>query len=149
MKRIGIVTALALGASHSPATAEAQSIFNGNGFYSQCGDAKAGSFEAAYCLGFVVGLSTVDPPTTARTLEDFKSRRGQVYCQPNGITNGQIYEIVRDYVRRTPRYRHMGMTYLYTLAMNEAYPCPNGASIRVLAEPGVLLYDPPPPSPKP
>jgi len=44
-------------------------------------------------------------------------------CIPSEVTNGQRYEIVKNYLEQNPETRHEYQGRLVTKALNKAYPC--------------------------
>lgn len=130
----------------SPAQSQDISPTMGNGFHAKCISGKPSGFMEGYCLGLVVGIETRQPPSSSKTPEEYFKGRGKSYCYPDGVTNGQTYAVLVDYITRNPRYRHLELKDLVTLAMHEAYPCAEGGTPMVAA-PGFVYILPPPAKP--
>lgn len=128
------------------AYAQEPQITEGAGFHALCISRRNDTFYGPYCSGVVVGISTKATPTTATTFDDHANKRGAAYCFPNRTTNGQIYDVLTNYIQREPRYRHLTLSDLFTLAMNEAFPCPQG-SRPIVSTYGFVYLEPPPKQP--
>jgi hypothetical protein len=60
--------------------------------------------QEGFAYGYIVGIS-------------------RITCRPNGVTNGQMYDIVKKYLIQNPQFRHETMGSLVFDALNEAFPC--------------------------
>jgi len=45
------------------------------------------------------------------------------YCQPQGVTFGQVGDIVKDYLEKHRNDRHKNAATLTIYALSEAFPC--------------------------
>lgn len=107
-----VVVAITLGAFTTTANAE-----TGNELLQSCENKS--SFEAGYCLGTVAG--SYDALLVARAAIP------GLFCPPSkGITNGQVQQIVTDFLEDKPSLRHLDATTLIIGAVSEAWPCPSG-----------------------
>ena len=64
-------------------------------------------FEAARCIGYVAGLAKASPD----------------FCQPAGVTVGQMIRVVVTYVEARPARHHEEFGELALEALEEAWPC--------------------------
>ncbi len=62
----------------------------------------------SYVVGFTHGLALGD-----RT----------IFCPPSAVTNGQIIEVVKAYMRSHPEEHHLEMSTLIYIAVQKAFPC--------------------------
>lgn len=49
---------------------------------------------------------------------------GSLLCVPNGVTMGQMLAIVKKYVREHPEKWMWNGSWMVTMALSEAFPCP-------------------------
>jgi hypothetical protein len=116
--------------------------YTGNSLLSHCQD-SASNYHQGYCLGFIVGQ--VHGYNDGReggamsaalggnvTMERVQSRaeelsvvqaRARYYCLPDGVTNGQLFDIVVRDLKDSPEKRHLPAQPLIWSAMRKAFPC--------------------------
>jgi len=87
-----------------PARAE---FFTGNELLSRMDSESL--VDRSMALGYVVGVSDMGD--------------GVVHCPPNGVTTGQVRDIVRSYLVRNPSERHMTGDVLINKALRAVWPC--------------------------
>lgn len=106
--------ALALMGSAISVPARADDLIEtGNGFLSRCSsERRAADFSTGLCLGYIYAFR-----------ESGVLLQQKTYCPPDGVTNGQVWDIFLSYLRSNPRERHLPTVILLSSAMAEAYPC--------------------------
>lgn len=45
------------------------------------------------------------------------------YCLPSKVTNGQVADVVFNYLESTPAIRHLGASYTVRMSIRSAWPC--------------------------
>lgn len=74
------------------------------------------SLFKALCDGYIVGIS--DALSGGSDIHGIKA------CGPDGITTGQVTEIVIEWLRGHPELLHYAAPGLVAEALSKAYPCP-------------------------
>lgn len=87
------------------ASAFAQSKTDGNQLLSDLKDES--NFRNGFGNGYVTAI--------ADSLDDF--------CPPKGVTNGQLYDIVKNFIEQNPAIRHYHRLYIAQHALKTTYPC--------------------------
>lgn len=101
----------------NPSRADAsEKLSVGNGYYSQC---VATSDLRALCFGYFMGIADAPFMNTGTKMED------AVFCPPPGATYQQNMDIFHAFLRGNPRLRTVNTSLLFSMAMNEAFPCRN------------------------
>jgi Rap1a immunity proteins len=96
---------------------EAKAYVSGNELWVACEAAEGkGSVMDAACGMYVLG--TVD---TVRVLHD--SKQITYYCIPDNVTNGQLVDVVKLYLRNHPENRQYAGPTLIMMALKEKFPC--------------------------
>jgi hypothetical protein len=95
---------------------EANAYVSGNELWGLCEAGGKGSVEEAGCGMYVVG--TVD---TFRALHD--SVQVTHYCIPDNVTNSQLIDVVKLYLRNHPENRQDAGPTLIMIALKEKFPC--------------------------
>ena len=122
MKQIAILllTVIALNARSSAPTIPSES---GNAFLQGCDGASSDSdsglspMRKGFCVGYIQGVvNGYDLAQTTYKLRDF--------CEPANAQNGQVFEVVTNFVKGHPEVRHWQTRELVARAMIEAFPCP-------------------------
>lgn len=106
-----IVVLALLGAVQS-----AHAQITGNDLYERC-SVKEGRDEgfynkSGYCVGFIDGVFAATIPTIS-------------FCGWNGVTSGQLKDIVLQYLYTHPAERHQLANDLVVRALKQAFPCKN------------------------
>lgn len=104
-------------AAMRPVPASAQ-FYTGNKVYTECtADENAATYNVAraLCLGFVVGVYDVVVPL-------IRSSGESALCVPDGVTLGQVTDVVIKYLRDNPAKRNNPAASLVTEALLEAWP---------------------------
>ena len=79
-------------------------------------------FGSGLCIGYVMGLS--DGIAVQQDLLLNKPRiLWQNICRPEGVTSGQLRDVVVKYVEDHPEKRHEPVWLLAIVAMRSAWPC--------------------------
>jgi hypothetical protein len=96
------------------APATAQSFNSGNALFESCSKQSQ-----AYCGGYIIGVFDAAVPVlnTGADVDGFK------FCAPIEVTQGQITDIVVNYLRANPQFRHFNAASLTLSALSKAYPC--------------------------
>lgn len=89
---------------------------SGNFWHEAC-SAKEGSGLRLSCASYIVGISN------GMALQASFAQTEKVTCIPDKVTYGQQTEIFTNYLRNHPESRHEPASYLYAMAMLEAFPC--------------------------
>jgi hypothetical protein len=66
--------------------------------------------KGGYCIGYIVGV------------HDALVSKGN-FCVPDGVTGGQLGDVVKLYLRNHPEGRHLSADELVTAALKEKFPC--------------------------
>lgn len=103
------VATIALFFSTSLVTTHAQAFINGNKLLSECESEIMADMN--FCLGYVSGAADAN---------DFDDT-----CIPEGVTLGQIRDIVKRHLVKQPQYRHMSGSFNVSIALAVAFPCKN------------------------
>lgn len=97
-----VITAVLLAASVSANA----SWFTGNDLHKHF---SGGDYQQGFALGMVVGVaSTWD---------------GNLFCIPQGVTPGQMQDVVRQFIRAKPQDRHESAEIIIAAALINAYRC--------------------------
>ncbi len=89
---------------------------DGNKLYEYCA-AKEGFFQSGLCSGYIFGV--VDGLSTAH----IGLNAPAPFCVPQGVTNGQIVDVVVRYFEATPEQRHFTAASTIAVALMKAFPC--------------------------
>lgn len=113
MKWGNLVLCVAFAVASIPAVAQSNmpAVVNGNGLYERC-KADAGTYYAGVCMGFTLGV--------AASISSFTD---DIVCLPDNVTNGQIIEVVQNYLQRHPEIRQESSVILVGAALGVAWPC--------------------------
>lgn len=106
IKRILIATALVVASLSSPVQA-----FTGNELKRNCGDTDV---NYGLCIGFILGVVDgvlIDTPPDS------------IICIPDGVSFGQMKDIVLKYMNDNPANLHFPGASLVFYALGEAFPC--------------------------
>jgi hypothetical protein len=106
IKRSLIAAALVVASLSSPVQA-----MTGNELKRNCGDTGA---KYGLCVGFVVGVVDgvlIDSPPDS------------IICVPDGVSHGQMKDIVLKYMNDNPANLHFPAALLVFFALGEAFPC--------------------------
>ena len=66
--------------------------------------------KGGYCIGYIQGVHDALQPI-------------RVICVPDGITGGQLGDVVKLYIGNHPENRHRSADELVAAALKEKYPC--------------------------
>ena len=66
--------------------------------------------KGGYCVGYIQGVHDALKPT-------------RVICVPDGVTGGQLGDVVKLYFGNHPENRHLPAAELVTAALKEKFPC--------------------------
>ncbi|HAD86585.1 MAG TPA: hypothetical protein DCG48_04415 [Rhodospirillaceae bacterium] len=91
----------------------------GNSLYSDC---EGEDFKKFKCFGYVVGAYDMHAFMAAAIK---RSGGKQVICGPDGLTVGQMRDVVVKYLKDNPDKRHHPASILAFAAFADAWPCPN------------------------
>jgi len=92
---------------------------SGNAFLSTC--ALAGKTSNELTSAQMGAMSDCLP--YVRGLDDGIGLLNTPYCEPDGLTNGQVLRIFVKYINDNPESAHLQTSKLYLLAMEKAFPC--------------------------
>jgi len=99
-------------------TAPADAGFDsGNRLYEDC--SADTYFNRGYCGGYVVGI--VD---TIESMQASGVLPANAMCIPEGVTKGQLADVVQKHLQDHPELRHHEAGELVPMAINRAFPCP-------------------------
>jgi len=110
MKTLSILTAIFLGLFSN--TLFAGNFQNGNFVYQGLTAWKTpgvGSLDAGIAYGYVIGVSD--------------ALDGAIICLPSNVNQGQITDIVYNYLKDNPQIRQKDGSYLVALALKQFFPC--------------------------
>jgi hypothetical protein len=74
----------------------------------QQGD-PGGLTEWGMCLGYILGVQD--------------ALEGSSFCVPNGVTQGQLKDVVKLWLHDHPETRHLSASSLVAAALKEKFPC--------------------------
>lgn len=99
----------------TPTAAEARDVAvdDGNDLLDVC--SKTDYYSQGYCLGYIRALSSGVDAVLATS--------NQKICYGQGVTIGQIRDVVVAYIRRNPAKRNENAMVLVSWASVEAWPC--------------------------
>lgn len=66
-------------------------------------------YTQGYAQGYVIGA--------------YDTGKNFLHCAPNGVTVGQVTDVIRAYLEANPTLRHHSGDYLVTQALSKAWPC--------------------------
>ena len=100
-----LAAALVVALLPTPVLAEIGFNWDGNSLKELCG---GDAYAKGFCQGYITGTSklTVSPA-----------------CFPDGVTLGQITDIMIKYMNDHPEKLHLASGLLVTIALQEAFPC--------------------------
>jgi hypothetical protein len=93
----------------APMFAHASGFVTGNDLLRNMNSESIGN--RMHALGFVIGVHD--------TLSD------EVICAPNGVTAGQLRDVVKKKLTENPEVRDMGAAVLVMVTLAGTYPCPD------------------------
>jgi hypothetical protein len=115
-------------------------FFSGNDLYQYCSTRRAtiegfvaGVFDASendnqalndYLLENFVIITNLDQSATNTIALGKAQNRIKSYCEPKGITLGQVSDVYCQFLAAKPAMRHMSAAYLFRQSLTEAWPCP-------------------------
>ena len=65
-----------------------------------------------YALGYIVGVSDV-------------SLGAEILCMPSDVTQGQIQDVVRNFLTSNPQTRNLSAYFLVQIALGKYWACPD------------------------
>lgn len=90
--------------------------YTGNELHAVC--SSRAMIDVGVCLGFVAGV--VDG---ALMMTRPLPRKEQLICRPDGVTVGQMRDIVVKFLNDKPGNRHVDAEIMVGLALANAFPC--------------------------
>ena len=63
----------------------------------------------SYALGYITGI--------------FQFTRGTAHCSPDGVTFGQARDVVHNYLKTDPKYRHLDGYFIVVAVLGATWPC--------------------------
>jgi len=82
-------------------------FFSGNHLLAECESRDASS--RIDCLGYTSGAAD--------------AAQGRFYCPPDGVTRGQVRDVVIAHLRANAAQRHLTADVLVALALRDVWPC--------------------------
>lgn len=116
MKKLTIVIAL-VASFH--ATGWAAARYSGNDLLTDLKDSQGTGMLSG--LSYLGGI--IDAEALARNLEQRRPYPRPYYCLPDGVTGGQVSDIVRQHLEANPTTRHYSAVFPVTAALLKAFPC--------------------------
>ncbi len=102
--------------------------FTGNVLHEEC--LKPTQKAQNFCYGFIIGAIDGLTYGTGLGLAAAKSDPGGgeaarflFFCTPKGMTNGQQFDVVTNFLDQNPQLRHQSAVDLIQTAMRDAFPC--------------------------
>lgn len=89
---------------------------SGNRLYEDC--RSENYFNRGYCGGYVIGI--VD---TIEAMQESRLLPADALCIPEGVTKGQLADVVTRYLADHPAQRHDEAGNLVPEALKRAFPC--------------------------
>ena len=78
-------------------------------------NSQVGSFEHSYAFGYVIGA--------------FDAHMNVTVCPPSNITQGQVLDMTRNYLRANPQSRHYSADSLIGVIFQTMWPCQRGNGV--------------------
>jgi len=128
---------MAVAGTPNVALAEAD-LNSGNALLGQCTNSSA--LERGVCFGRVDGFING---------YEMASTEARIICRPNNTTLGQLVDIVKKELTEHPERRQAPWQSLALLALNNAFPCQNGANVKYNPRTGGVYFTLPAKPPKP
>jgi hypothetical protein len=91
---------------------------DGNELMRRCGFSRT-SYEYGFCFGSIIGVAELVSALNILGLIEGR----QSACVPANAANGQIVDVVKNYLRDNPAQRHMMASGLIVAALIQAFPC--------------------------
>jgi hypothetical protein len=88
----------------------------GNELHENC--SASTEFKEAACVSYIIGIT--DFIDLSQAAGDARLN----ICIPDRATAGQVIDVVKTYIDRNPKERHLAAVLLVTNALSEAFPCP-------------------------
>jgi hypothetical protein len=108
---------LLLGAAALAATLPAHAGFDtGNRLFEDC--SAENYFNRGYCGGYVTGIVDMLEALSARGVIPKNT-----LCIPEGVTKGQLADVVKKYLGEHPERRHLDAGGLVPEALTASFPC--------------------------
>lgn len=104
-----VILAMAAQAAASPGPTQTPDVEDGNGLLAMC-SSEGAYYRLGVCDGYILGAANV-------------GLVAKLFCSPNGVTKGQIRDIVVSGLRNDPVNRHQGSVSLVIKYLSAAYPC--------------------------
>ena len=112
-----VIVGLALAVSSQPVPTYAGMTGTGNELLDTCKSDDA-DFSAGMCAGYISGV------ISGGRMQAFIDKTKTPFCTPDGVTNGQLYDVVKGYIKQHPEIRHYTGSVLIYIALRESFPCP-------------------------
>lgn len=118
MKRLCITFFLAISAlSASPGSGRATEYYTGNTLLDGCTDASAASSVLQTgCMGYISGVASAGGQCE-NTINGYR------FSVPEGVSRGQLKDIVVMWLQRHPADRHYAAAGMVAAALAESFPC--------------------------
>jgi hypothetical protein len=113
MKYVLAVAILLL--ASTPTKAQKLSPTTGNELLEWC--QSGDTWATGRCLGYIIGVADLQTMVKKTLPENRQS------CIAEGVTAGQILEVVTKYLNQHPEERHFNASVLIVKAIAEAFPC--------------------------
>lgn len=118
MKRMILAAVVAaLWSGQAAAQADIRHFVDGNKLLSDC--TSTVQHSQSYCLGYIVGIADA----LAEASSNGGSFRGFRSCSPGNRTQGQLLDVVVQWLQRNPQLRHYMASGLVAKALSDAFPC--------------------------
>ena len=89
---------------------------SGNSLLQKCKSEPDLFYLHGICTGYILGVAeALDGPE--RGLGNFR------FCTPEGVTNGQLKDVVVKWLQVRPQHRHFTGSSLIAAALRDAFPC--------------------------
>jgi hypothetical protein len=116
MRKLLITTAAALAMLGGP---EPSIAMTGNDLLKYCEDSR----NHLFCRGYIGGIADIMQHLTANDPDGANARDGLTWCPDDGVTAGQLADMVRRQLRDEPGFRHHQAYMLVTIYLSLAFPC--------------------------
>jgi hypothetical protein len=80
-------------------------------------------YKAGHCIGYLEGFRSGASAERSAQLTVTRATPEPLYCVPDGVTNGQMAQVLMRYFQQHPADLHTDASFLLYFALMDAFPC--------------------------